>query len=56
MITTMVISYLITGKVDMALKIGAIEVVAKMTLQYWHERIWAHIRFGVSKQALDYHK
>jgi uncharacterized membrane protein len=42
-IDTMIISYIITGKVAVALSIGSIEVFTKMILYYFHERIWAHI-------------
>ncbi|MGB8490272.1 MAG: DUF2061 domain-containing protein [Bacteroidales bacterium] len=42
-IDTMAISYLITGKVTVALSIGSIEVVTKTILYYIHERTWAHI-------------
>lgn len=37
---TMLISFLITGKLDIALSIGGIEVVSKMVLYYIHERTW----------------
>ncbi|MDB2656562.1 DUF2061 domain-containing protein [Crocinitomicaceae bacterium] len=37
---TMLISYLLTGKLDVALSIGGIEVVSKMILYYLHERAW----------------
>lgn len=39
-IDTMGISYLLTGKLDVALSIGGIEVVSKMILYYFHERAW----------------
>ncbi len=39
-IDTMVISYWVTGQVEMALSIGSIEVVSKMVLYYLHERVW----------------
>jgi uncharacterized membrane protein len=39
-IDTMVISYLLTGKLDVAVSIGGIEVVSKMILYYLHERAW----------------
>jgi uncharacterized membrane protein len=42
-IDTMIISYLITGKVAVALSIGSVEIFTKMILYYFHERIWAHI-------------
>ena len=42
-IDTMIISYLITGKITVALSIGSIEVFTKTVLYYFHERLWAHI-------------
>ena len=53
-LTTMLISYLITGKIDMALKIGVFEVLAKILLQYFHERIWTKIKFGLKETVMDY--
>ncbi|MCT4561501.1 MAG: DUF2061 domain-containing protein [Crocinitomicaceae bacterium] len=40
---TMCISYVLTGKLDMALSIGGIEVISKMLLYYLHERTWLKI-------------
>ncbi len=42
---TILISYLVTGEVAMALSIGSVEVVSKMVLYYLHERIWLNIKF-----------
>lgn len=42
-IDTMVISYIITGKISMAVSIGSFEVITKTILYYFHERIWAHV-------------
>ena len=39
-IDTIVISYILTGKPDIALGIGGIEVISKMILYYLHERAW----------------
>jgi len=52
-IDTMVISYLITGSLAMAASIGSIEVVTKMILYYFHERLWNKLSFGRS-QVTDY--
>lgn len=41
---TMLISYLITGELSMALSIGSVEVVSKMVLYYLHERAWANVK------------
>jgi uncharacterized membrane protein len=42
-IDTMIISYIITGKLTMAVTIGGVEVFTKVLLYYLHERVWAHI-------------
>ena len=39
-VDTMCISYFLTGKWDVAISIGGIEVVSKMILYYIHERVW----------------
>jgi uncharacterized membrane protein len=45
-IDTMVIAFLITGHVKMAVSIGLVEVVTKVCLYYAHERVWNRISFG----------
>lgn len=45
-IDTILISYLITGKLNMAFSIGSIELVTKMGLYFFHERIWNSIKWG----------
>ena len=55
-IDTIVISYIITGNLVMAASIGSIEVVTKMILYYYHERVWNKIELGRHKAtANDYH-
>ncbi len=49
-ITTVTIVFLITGEIDTALEIGAIEVVAKIIIYYVHERIWLLIPHGISRK------
>lgn len=41
---TMLISYLLTGDMKIAFGIGGIEVVSKMILYYFHERIWNRVK------------
>lgn len=54
-IDTMVIAFLITGKAELAISIGGIEVFTKMALYYLHERIWNRIKFGrIKKIDTDY--
>ncbi|WP_442265398.1 DUF2061 domain-containing protein [Tenacibaculum sp. ZS6-P6] len=45
-IDTIVISWLITGEIDTALSIGGIELVTKMLLYFFHERVWNSIKWG----------
>ena len=51
---TIVISFLITGRVKWALSIGGVEVFTKIALYYAHERIWNKISFGRAKTKQDY--
>ena len=52
-IDTVLVSWLIVSRIDLALSIGLIEVVTKMTLYYFHERAWSRIRYGVKKPTAD---
>lgn len=45
-IDTIIISYLITGTLTIALSIGAIELISKMILYFFHERAWNKILWG----------
>ncbi|VAW22998.1 Conserved hypothetical protein probably involved in assimilatory sulfate reduction [hydrothermal vent metagenome] len=45
-IDTILISWFITGKITLALSIGLIEVITKMVLYFFHERIWNLIKWG----------
>ena len=45
-IDTILISWLITGAITLALSIGTIELVSKMGLYFLHERIWNIIKWG----------
>lgn len=45
-LTTIVISYVITGKIVVSLAIGATEMVLKPFIYWCHERVWSRIRWG----------
>jgi len=45
-IDTFVLSFLITGSIKIAGSISAVEVITKIVLFYFHERIWGMIRWG----------
>lgn len=40
---TIIISYLLTGKIYLAFSIGSIELFSKMLLYYLHERAWSNL-------------
>jgi uncharacterized membrane protein len=48
-VNTFLISLVITGKIDMAAAIVSIEVVVKIVVYFFHERIWSKIRWGFKK-------
>lgn len=45
-IDTFVLSWLFTGSVKAAGAIASTEVVTKIMLYYFHERLWSSIRWG----------
>lgn len=46
-IDTFIISFIVTGSFAWAGSIAGLEVATKMTLYYFHERAWAHVRWGL---------
>ena len=54
---TIIISWVITGQVSMALTIGSIELVTKMVLYFLHERFWNNVVWGKREfKQLEYDK
>lgn len=47
-LNTFLISLIVTGKLDMAAAIVSIEVVVKIVIYFFHERIWSKITWGVN--------
>ncbi len=50
-IDTMIISFLITGKLKWALTISGVELFTKIGLYYVHERLWEKIPLGRIQKA-----
>lgn len=50
-IDTILLSWLITGDPVTGLQIGFAEVITKMVLYYFHERIWFNVKAGVTKNG-----
>lgn len=53
-VDTMVVSYIVTGKLKFAVSIGAIELFTKVGLYYVHERVWNKLTFGRVKDEGHY--
>lgn len=50
--TSMSIVYLLTKEPLITLEFGAIEVIAKITFYYFHERGWQKVPWGTKKHPL----
>jgi uncharacterized membrane protein len=48
---TFVISAIVTGKLTLAGSIAATELLTKILLYYFHERVWATIPWGHHKMS-----
>jgi uncharacterized membrane protein len=46
-LNTFLISWVITGKIDIAIAIVSIEIVLKIIIYFFHELIWNKINWGV---------
>lgn len=49
-VDTMIISFLITGKIKYAVTISCVELFTKIGLFYVHERVWEKLPFGRVKE------
>ncbi|WP_317130343.1 DUF2061 domain-containing protein [Salegentibacter sp. 24] len=49
-IDTMILAWFISGDPMIGLQIGVAEVVTKMILYYFHERIWYKMNFGLDQR------
>jgi hypothetical protein len=45
-VTTIVISYIITGQFIVSLGIGATEMIVKPFIYWPHERVWSRVNWG----------
>ncbi len=49
---TILLSYIFTGSIGSALKIGFTEVFTKIFLFYLHERLWFKIKWGLTRTEI----
>jgi len=52
-VDTMIISFLVTGRIKWALSISGIELFTKVFLYYVHERVWNRIPIGRIQEPKD---
>jgi uncharacterized membrane protein len=52
-LTTMTAVYIFTGEWLITIGVGIVEVVAKITFYYLHERIWNKIHWGKERHPLS---
>jgi uncharacterized membrane protein len=50
-VDTLIITFLITGKLKWAFTISGVELFTKVFLYYVHERVWENLSFGRVKPA-----
>jgi adenylylsulfate kinase len=50
-VSTILVAWVITGNPVWGLRIGGIELIGKMCLYYFHERIWYKIDFGLAERS-----
>lgn len=43
---TLLISYILTGKIALAASIASIDFITKMVLYFFHERLWNKVSWG----------
>lgn len=55
-LVSILVSYLFIRKLDIALKIGALEFVSKILLFYAHERIWHCLPWGLKQKSIEKNK
>lgn len=52
-VVTCLVAWLLTGSLDLAAKIGALDTIVKIGAFYAHERFWNRVKFGKMRQP-DY--
>lgn len=43
---TLIVSYILTGKIALAASIASVDFLTKLVLYFFHERIWNKIKWG----------
>jgi uncharacterized membrane protein len=51
-IDTMILAWFISGDPMIGLKVGFTEVITKMLLYYFHERVWYRVSYGLPQRKI----
>tara|TARA_R110002126_G_scaffold181187_2_gene329949 strand:- start:37216 stop:37479 length:264 start_codon:yes stop_codon:yes gene_type:complete len=43
---TLIVSYILTGKIALAASIASVDFLTKLVLYFFHERVWNKIKWG----------
>ncbi len=52
-LTTMAIVFVFTGKLNLTIEVGVVEVISKLLFFYLHELLWGKISWGTPKHPLS---
>ena len=47
-LTTMILVFVFIGEIEVALSVGALEVIIKMIVYFFHERAWNKVSYGTN--------
>ncbi len=48
---TTLLAWFFTGNLGTAVSIGGLEVITKLILYFFHERVWSRIQYGIAKET-----
>jgi uncharacterized membrane protein len=48
-IDTIILGWIISGDPTIGLTVGGVELITKMILYYFHERVWYSFNYGLNK-------
>lgn len=48
---TTFLAWFCTGNLAIAVSIGGLEVISKLILYFFHERVWSRIQYGIVKES-----
>ncbi len=51
---TTLLAWVFTGNLGTAVSIGGLEVITKLILYFFHERVWSRIQYGIGKETVTH--